>query len=405
MRATRRPAAPAVPVGDVGQKRRDVIVRPVPIAMVWQGGDTPHAAIAVPGVSLGPGDVLVAVELATVCPADALTVRGHGAAQVPLVLGHEQVGRVAAIGEGATTSEGSRLVVGMRVVWSRRIGCGECDACLAGAPSGCTTAREYGADRLRRGWELSGGFATHVLVRAGTTIIAVPEIVPAAVLAPVPCGTALAAAAVEAVLAATEIDGEEVVVRGADLVGLTVIAMLADEGARVIVVDADRARRVRARDFGAVAAAPDLSSVLADGRRIAAMIDAAHTPGLSVPHDDRDALDPGDGAAIASRILATDGVRVCIEHSHAAPVESRRPATTRVDPGGDRCPGGERSLVIERPDPRHLSAAVAFVSNAWYRYPFEELVSVRYPLERLDDALRAAADGAALRVGIGSPSR
>lgn len=373
MRATRRPAAPALPPDDVGPKRRDVIVRPVPIAMVWQGTGAPHAAIAVPGVSLGPGDVLVAVEFATVCPVDAATVRGHATANVPLVLGHEQVGRVAAIGDGAETADGARLIVGMRVVWSRRIGCGACDACRAGSPSGCATAREYGSDRLRRGWELSGGFATHVLVRAGTAIITVPEIVPAAVLAPVPCATALAVAAVEMVAEATEVDGESIVVVGAGLVGLTIAAMLADEGARVVIVDADPVRRSRAREFGAASAVCDLAAAVADDHVIAAVVD---TDG------GYDVARPQDAARSHGAVRSHDAVVISI--------------------GGST--GGATS-VVERPDPRHLAAAVGFVSNAWYRFPFERLVSERYPLERLDDALRAASDTPALRIGIETTSR
>ncbi|RWZ68375.1 alcohol dehydrogenase [Labedella populi] len=404
MRATRRPAAPAVPVDDVGPTRHDVIVRPAPIAMVWQGADTAHAAIAVPGVSLGPGDVLVAVELATVCPADAATVRGNGAVKVPLVLGHEQVGRIAAIGGSAETADGARLIVGMRVVWSRRIGCGSCDACLAGSPSGCATAREYGADRLRRGWELSGGFATHVLVRSGTAIFPVPEVVPAAVLAPVPCATALAAAAVEGVLVATEVDGEDVVVLGADLVGLTAAAMLADEGARVIVVDADRARRARAHAFGAAAAVADVAGIVSSGRPIVAVVDAAPAPRARPDRADSEVHDCCDRAAE----LVGGGVLARIVHLHGAPAATHRPSRRSIDSAPDPVADGaarDRVLLVDRPDPRHLAAAVAFVSNAWYRYPLEDLVSVRYPLERLDDALRAAAEGPALRVGVETSAR
>jgi threonine dehydrogenase-like Zn-dependent dehydrogenase len=220
---------------------------------------------------------------------------------------------------------------------------------------------------LRRGWELSGGFATHVLVRAGTSIVTVPEIVPAAVLAPVPCATALAAAALEIVAEATEVDGENVVVVGAGLVGLTVAAMLADEGARVVMVDADAVRRSRAREFGAASAVCDLAGAVADGRLIAAIIDTGG----------------GHDAARADHAA----------RSHDAVGISIGPTT------------GGAIAVVERPDPRHLAAAVGFISNAWYRFPFERLVAERYPLERLDDALRAASDTPALRIGIETAAR
>jgi len=75
---------------------RDVIVRPSPVAMVWNEAGRPHEALAVPGVRLSPGEALVEVELATICGSDVRTVHGGRPAPVPLVLGHEQVGRVIA---------------------------------------------------------------------------------------------------------------------------------------------------------------------------------------------------------------------------------------------------------------------------------------------------------------------
>src|SRR3954447_1532644 len=73
---------------------------PSATAMVWPGDGHRHEAVAVPGVRLSPGDVLVAIELATVCDSDVRTVSGHRPAPTPLVLGHEQVGRVVALGRG-----------------------------------------------------------------------------------------------------------------------------------------------------------------------------------------------------------------------------------------------------------------------------------------------------------------
>src|SRR5206468_4245671 len=78
--------------------RRDVALRPSATAMVWIGVGHPHETIAVPGVSLADGDVLVAVEMSTICGSDVHTVQGRRTAPVPLVLGHESVGRVIATG-------------------------------------------------------------------------------------------------------------------------------------------------------------------------------------------------------------------------------------------------------------------------------------------------------------------
>jgi D-arabinose 1-dehydrogenase-like Zn-dependent alcohol dehydrogenase len=76
---------------------RDESLRPPAIAQGWVGEGVPHQTIAVPGVALREGDVLVAIELATVCGSDVHTVAGHRTAPTPLVLGHEYVGRIVAI--------------------------------------------------------------------------------------------------------------------------------------------------------------------------------------------------------------------------------------------------------------------------------------------------------------------
>lgn len=439
MRATRHPTVR--PDAEGAPARRDVIIRPAPIAMVWQGPGQPHAAIAVPGVSLGDGDVLVAVELATICPSDVAAVLDGAGVTAPLVLGHEQVGRVVALGSAAATSDGSRLVVGMRVVWSRRIGCGECPSCRDGLTAECRDAREYGADRLRRGWELSGGFASHVLVRAGTSILTVPEIVPAAVLAPLPCATALAAASVERVVTALDVGGCTVVVCGADLVGLTVTAMLADEGANVVVIEADATRRSRALDFGA----RGVAAAWADAARLIRSADAApgEGPGVAQRLDrpvavlgcgvldadaDADAAvavgeeleseepesgesgsaEPGSGRDRASIGWRADGpfgaveVVVAIRDAptpHGAGAGTGAEVEIDSDAASHR-PATPRFTTVRRTEPHHLQTAVDFASNAWFRYPFAGLVSERFPLERLDEAIGSAAGASSLRIAI-----
>ena len=102
--------------------------------MVWIGEGHRHEMIAVPGVALGDGDALVAVEMSTICGSDVHTVQGRLQAPVPLVLGHESVGRVIAIGDaGALDTSGTPLRIGDRVVWSVTVSCGSCDRCDASA--------------------------------------------------------------------------------------------------------------------------------------------------------------------------------------------------------------------------------------------------------------------------------
>ncbi len=50
--------------------------------------------------------------------------------------------------------------------------------------------------------------------------------------------------------------------------------------------------------------------------------------------------------------------------------------------------------------PRHLLAAVEFLTKHGETYPFAELVAGWYPLSRIHDAMAAGARGVAIRIGV-----
>lgn len=357
---------------------RDVIVKPSPVAMVWNEAGRPHDALAVPGVRLSPGEALVEVELATICGSDVRTALGRRPAPAPLVLGHEQVGRVVAVGEGTRCVDGLPLELGDRVVWSTTVSCGACDRCERGMPQRCRGLGRYGHERVHRGWELSGGFATHVQVRDGTAIVRVPEDVPSRVLAPAACATATAVAALDAASARADLDGAPVLVTGAGLVGLTVAAMAVEAGAEVVVSDPDAARRELARRFGAVPVDP------ASGAAATEVLAAVETSGApSAVRAAVDALGVGGVAVLVGSLLA--GTEVCLD---AASLVRRSAAVTAVhDATGDQ-----------------LRRGVAYLARAWRTVPFDELVGSTHPLADLDAAFAEAATGVHIRVGV-APGR
>lgn len=115
-------------------------------AAVYHGaGDVRIEAVAAPGEP-GPGEVLIAPSMAAICGTDAseyahgphmipLHERHPGSGHVgPLVIGHEFVGRVEALGDGV---EG--IAVGDRVVSGAGVSCGECAWCRAGRTNLCAT--------------------------------------------------------------------------------------------------------------------------------------------------------------------------------------------------------------------------------------------------------------------------
>jgi propanol-preferring alcohol dehydrogenase len=99
----------------------------------------------------GPGEVLIAVAACGVCRTDLHVVDGDIRARLPIVPGHEIVGRVIA-GEGF--APGARI----GVPWLGRA-CGHCPYCLSDRENLCD-------DPVFTGFSRDGGFATHVIADA-----------------------------------------------------------------------------------------------------------------------------------------------------------------------------------------------------------------------------------------------
>ena len=82
------------------------------------------------------GEVLVRLKAVGLCGSDLHWYQdahvGHSIAQFPMILGHEPVGEIAAVGAGVTTH-----AVGDRVAIEPSIVCGKCEYCLGGRPNNC----------------------------------------------------------------------------------------------------------------------------------------------------------------------------------------------------------------------------------------------------------------------------
>lgn len=104
----------------------------------------------------GPGELLLALSACGVCRTDVQLCEGDLAARtLPIIPGHQAVGRVDAVGAGVEGwSDGDRVGVG----WLGSA-CGSCDLCGRGLENLCPETRFTG-------WDRNGGFATMMTVRS-----------------------------------------------------------------------------------------------------------------------------------------------------------------------------------------------------------------------------------------------
>lgn len=263
-----------------GPEPDSVVVRldPAAEAYAFMGPGVPIERIAVVDAVVREGEVLVEVELATVCGSDLHTSSGARPGPAPSILGHEQVGRVVACGPGEPPRDLDRLVLepGMRIVWAVTVDCGECRTCRRGIPNKCERLRKYGHERIGGTWQLNGGIATHVHLLARTPIVRVPDHLPAAVLAPASCATATVAAVLSSAEEIGPLDGEVVLVSGCGMLGLTAVAMANGRGAIVVATDPVFERRSLALQFGAALAVPP------DDGEVRGALAALEVPGFGV---------------------------------------------------------------------------------------------------------------------------
>ena len=184
----------------------------------------------------GPGEVVVRVGMAGLCGTDYRIWTGDRPVAYPLVMGHEFVGQVSAVGRGVT-----RVRAGDRVAIEPNYSCGACPLCREGNRNLCLSRTAVGID-------VDGCFAESVRV-------------PERCCWPAPAGVAdddllitePLAVVVRAVARGAVERGQSAALVGAGSLGLLALQVLRGRGARVLVVSRTTRRFALARELGAEA--------------------------------------------------------------------------------------------------------------------------------------------------------
>ncbi len=330
-------------------------------------------------IELGPGEVLVKITLAGVCGTDVHLHKGQLNVPLPLIMGHETVGLIAGTGGSCEDWLGNTLRVGDRVSWTVGMPCGTCAYCrLHRLPSRCANRKAYGVNTpCDAPPHFLGGYAQFHHLRAGTAIFKLPDDLPSEALVGAGCALVTAIHGYERMPLRW---AESVVVQGAGPVGLAATALASDAGARPIIVIGGPAERLeRCRRFGADVVI-DIDEVKDPVKRRGMVME--HTGGLGA---DVVVECVGHPQAVAEGWpLNRDGGRYLVlgQYCDAGPTMLNPHLITHKELELHGSYGSE---------PPHWAKAISFLRARRERFPFHELITHRFKLSEVNEALAEVA--------------
>lgn len=197
----------------------------------------PLDLVDVPPRGPGPGEIALELTACAVCRTDLQIAEGDVAPKkLPIVPGHQMIGRVVALGEGVTDWK-----IGDRagVAWLGGA-CGVCKHCKAGRENLCEAATFTGLDR-------DGGFAERATARADFAL-RIPDSFDDLSAAPLLCGGVIGYRALKVSGIAP---GQKLGLFGFGASALLALQVARHWGCRVFAVTRSETEMKRARDLGA----------------------------------------------------------------------------------------------------------------------------------------------------------
>jgi len=335
----------------------------------------------------GPGEVLVEVGAASLCRSDLSVVTGARVWPLPMVIGHEAAGKVAAVG-----SDVESIAPGDDVVLVYLPQCGKCTRCRGGEPWLC----DVGGAANGKGELLTGGtrlthngeklhhhmgvaaFAEYTLVAEASAVK-----VPSGLAAGDTCvfGCAVLCGGGTSVNTARVGEHDSVAVVGLGAVGLSAILGAKAAGAsQIVALDLLETKLAPASSLGAT------EVLVADEQAPAGV--AAQTAG-GVDHA-IEASGTLEGFELATRLVRRGGTVTTL--GLPGPGVSHDLALAPLVVSGIRIQGSYLgSCVTKRDVPRFIEL------YREGRFPADALVSHRIELDDINVALDRLANGEALR--------
>ena len=334
-----------------------------------------------------PEAALCKVKMSTICGSDLHTISGRRVEPAPLILGHEIIGEIVALGSDLKHDGfGEQLEVGDRVSWSVMASCGRCFYCELDLPQKCEKLRKYGHTCCNEPPHLTGGYAEYIYLFPGTAIYKIPADIPDEIATPANCALSTVINAVETIGLNKN---ETVLIQGAGLLGLNLVALAVEAGAKkIFATDVVKSRLDLAGKFGADVCIDVKDSVC---KEVASQI--------------RDQTD-GYGVDVAFEICGLrEAVGLAVESLR---IGGRYLVAGLVTPGSDLGIDGNQLTRkyltikgIHNYNPKHLGMALRFLEKNSRKFPYDELVARVLPLSQINGAIELASTGRHIRIGVG----
>lgn len=344
-----------------------------------------------------PGAVVLQMSMSGICGTDKHTFRGESLQyagtpherqlEYPLICGHENVGRVAAVGGEVLDSEGRALRSGDRIVPAANVSCGRCWYCRNGQPYYmCEHLEDYGNSlNCTRAPYLFGGWSEYMYLLPGTRLFRVPDELPdhVAVLTEPMAVTH----GFDRARRLNDTFAETVVVYGVGPLGICHVIKARLMGAgKLIAIDRFPSRLARAADLGASelldASALEPDELLArvreqtGGRGADIVLDASGVPETFV---------------MSLRMVRVGGIVV----EAGAFVDM---GSVQINPNADICTKNVTVLGIGGETAESYQPSMELLVRNLDRLPLESVVSHRLPLEDAQRALGLAQRDEAMKV-------
>jgi S-(hydroxymethyl)glutathione dehydrogenase / alcohol dehydrogenase len=329
------------------------------------------------------GEVLIKTAACAICHSDIFYIEGAWGGELPAVYGHEAAGVVEAVGPGVT-----RLKVGDHVVATLIRNCGFCPACAEGAPVFCeevfpldraTPLHDEAGKPLVHGLR-TGAFAERMVVDQSQAI-AIPKDVPLDCAALIACGVLTGMGAV--VNTANVKAGSSVVVIGCGGVGLNSIQGARLAGASpIIAVDIEPAKLAAAREFGATETINAKSEDV--GERVKALTGGRKADWVFVTVGVKGAAEQG------ASLMKRNGGTVLVGMPPSGVLATIDPGYLAAD--GQKILGSKMGSARPAID---VPMIVKLYREG--RLKLDQLISGRYRLESINEAIASSRSGAALR--------